>query len=130
MILAQAARGAYTPARTGMSLPYSIYENRDSIDQGAIGDRKRLCHMLQVAQLHQAKRSNGWSMVDGASSGRYTGASEPSGRQQTATRTRTGRFAMKHSIPARTLSAKSDPATARDVPNHDTPRVAFAKRSL
>jgi transposase len=42
----------------GKSLPYSLYEKLGSIDQGAIADNKRLGHMLQVAQLVQAKRDN------------------------------------------------------------------------
>ena len=42
----------------GRALPYSVYEKLGAIDQGAIVENKRLGHMLQVAQLVQAKRDS------------------------------------------------------------------------
>jgi hypothetical protein len=42
----------------GRSLPYSVYEKLGTIDQGEIVEHKRLGHMLQVAQLVQAKRDS------------------------------------------------------------------------
>jgi hypothetical protein len=42
----------------GHALPYSLYEKLGAIDQGAIVENKRLSHMLQVAQLVQAKRDS------------------------------------------------------------------------
>jgi hypothetical protein len=42
----------------GRALPYSVYEKLGVIDQGAIVENKRLGHMLQVAQLAQAKRDS------------------------------------------------------------------------
>ena len=42
----------------GRALPYRVYEKLGSIDQGTIVENKRLGHMLQVAQLVQAKRDS------------------------------------------------------------------------
>ena len=42
----------------GRALPYCVYEKLGSIDQGTIVENKRLGHMLQVAQLVQAKRDS------------------------------------------------------------------------
>ncbi len=42
----------------GHALPYSVYNKLGTIDHGAIVDNKRLGHMLQVAQLVQAKRDS------------------------------------------------------------------------
>src|SRR3569833_2879115 len=42
----------------GRALPYSLYNKLGSIDQGTIVENKRLGHMLQVAQLVQAKRDS------------------------------------------------------------------------
>lgn len=42
----------------GRALPYSVYHKLGTIDQGAIVENKRLGHMLQVAQIAQAKRDN------------------------------------------------------------------------
>ena len=42
----------------GAVLPYSVYDKLGSIDQGTIVEHKRLGHMLQVAQLVQAKRDS------------------------------------------------------------------------
>jgi len=42
----------------GRSLPYSVYDKLGTIDQGTIVENKRLGHMLQVAQLVQAKRDS------------------------------------------------------------------------
>ena len=42
----------------GRALPYAVYEKFGTIDQGTIVENKRLGHMLQVAQLVQAKRDS------------------------------------------------------------------------
>jgi transposase len=47
----------------GVALAYSLYEKLGTIDQGAIVDNKRLGHVLQVAQLVQAKRNTQASRV-------------------------------------------------------------------
>ena len=56
--------GAIEIRVAGQSLRYSTYDKLGAIDQGAIVENKRLGHMLQVAQLVQAKRD---SRVDGPS---------------------------------------------------------------
>lgn len=43
---------------SGQALPYSVYEKLGLVEQGTIVENKRLGHMLQVAQLIQAKRDN------------------------------------------------------------------------
>lgn len=42
----------------GLSLPYVPYDRLSHVDQGAIVERKRLAHVLQVAQALQAKRDD------------------------------------------------------------------------
>jgi len=40
----------------GRALPYSLYTNSGTFDQGAIVENKRLSHALQVLQAAQARR--------------------------------------------------------------------------
>jgi len=50
--------GRIEPRANGESLPCVPYDRLSEVDQGAVVENKRLGHVLQAAQLVQAKRDN------------------------------------------------------------------------
>ena len=50
--------GRVEPRAHGVALPFARYDRLSEIDQGAIVENKRLGHVLEVAQIVQAKRDN------------------------------------------------------------------------
>ncbi len=50
--------GRIEPRAHGVALPFTRYDRLSEIDQGAIVENKRLGHVLEVAQVVQAKRDN------------------------------------------------------------------------